>query len=135
MIYDDFGGTNDIIETTDIPIPVMRFPAPASATYEIDYVINKLPGDIGGRAVRTGVLHITVNKGIGLEGGNNPPVYHIHDDFGYTGDESVESIVFSVELKGFIPETTEIDTMVINYINPPSNGSGTINYTYRMLTK
>ena len=135
MIYDDLGGINDIIETTDIPIPVMRFPAPTSATYEIDYVINKLPGDVGGRAVRTGVLHITVNKGVGLEGGSNPPVYHIHDDFGYTGDESVESIVFSVDLKGFLPETTEIDTMVINYTNPLNNGSGTINYTYRMLTK
>jgi hypothetical protein len=135
MVYDDLNYITDIIETGTVPVPVIRFPAPKSATYEIDYVINKLPGNVGGKAVRTGVLHITIDVGVSLTDGSEPPIHHIHDDFGYTGDESVENIVFSVELKGYVPETSVVDTMVINYTNPLDNGSGTLNYTYRMLTK
>lgn len=135
MVYDDFGYQVDIIETGTVPVPLMRFPVTDSATYEIDYVFNKFSGTIGGKAIRTGVLHITLNVGTSLTDGTNPPIYHLHDDFGYTGDISVESIKFAVDLYGFAPGSTTVDTMIINYTNPSGNGSGTLNYTYRSLTK
>ena len=193
LIYDDTSYLVNIIETGSTPIPAIRFPIITSATYEIDYVMNKFSS---GKSIRTGVLHITVNveeplNGISITtsscsttyfnvpstvnipvgtpivfsgtpfggittfshtyyvisahftsttfsisnslggsivnltsgsgsmtiyraGGANPPSYHIHDDFGYTGDVSVENIRFIVALQGLAPQTTNADTMVIS---------------------
>jgi hypothetical protein len=130
MIYDNRGYQADIIESGTVPIPLIRFPFLDSGTYEIDYVMNKFTS---GTAIRTGVLHITVYKGNGITSGQ-PPASHIHDDFGYTGDISVEYIKFSVDIFSYM-STDDPDTMVISYINPISNGDATLNYTYRLLTK
>ena len=135
MIYDDFGYIADIVETGPVPVPLIRLPVIGSATYEIDYVVDKFSGILSGKALRTGVLHITVNVGVSLTDGANPPRHHIHDDFGYTGDIAAEDIRFSVDLLGYLPESNIVDTMVISYTNPTGNGPGTINYTYRMLKK
>jgi Pectate lyase superfamily protein len=142
LISENFNYTVDIIETGDLtlipappPVPLMRFPVADSATYEIDYVLNKFAGDVGGKAVRTGKLHITVNIGTNLTDGLNPPSHQLEDHFGYTGDSSVEDIKFLVSLYGYIDGTDMVDTMIISYTNPLYNGSGTLNYTYRMLTK
>lgn len=139
LVVDNYNYVIDIIESgnpvTDPPVPAIRFPVSDSCTFEIDYVINKFQGTSGGRAIRTGVLHVTVNVGASLTDGNNPPSYHIHDDFGYTGDIAVEYIKFSASLYGFAPAATMVDTLVINYTNPKNNGLATLNYTYKVLNR
>ena len=109
-----------------VPLEIYRFPITEPATFVIDYVINKdiisdIPLRVG--TVRTGKIHITVNP--------NPTnlQHHIEDNYTYTGDSSVENIVFSVTLEDFNGDT-EFETLVLNIFNPPGNGTGTMNYTY-----
>lgn len=135
MIYEDFNYEVELIETGLVPVPLIRLPVLDSCTFEIDYVLSKSQGVNGGVATRTGVFHVTVNKGVSLTDGVNPPSQHFHDDFGYTGDISVEDIRFTADLFGYTPSATEADTMVISYVNPTGNGLAALNYTYRLLTK
>jgi len=135
MIYEDFNYEVELIETGIVPVPLIRLPIIDSCTFEIDYVLSKSQGIEGGVATRSGVFHVTANKGVSLIDGVNPPSQHFHDDFGYTGDTSVEDIRFTADLFGYTPNTTEADTMIISYTNPIGNGLAALNYTYRLLTK
>ena len=131
MVSDNTGYRTNIVESGAVPIPLMRFPISESATFKIDYIMNKINY---GKAIRTGTMHITVNVEEAIGNGPNPPSVQISDEFGYTGDVSVEYIRFYVTLQGYTPAAEYIDTMVISYINPTSNGQATMNYAYQMLT-
>lgn len=111
-----------VLDITSNPIEFFRFPLFDSATYYIDYVINKTTN---GSAIRTGRIHITaslVNS-----------TYTIQDDFSYTGNSNVESIQFSVTLEDYNQDAF-LDTLVLRLTNPIS-GTGTVNYSYHMITQ
>ena len=125
MIHDNTGFRVDIDETPSTPQPLLRFPFFASAVYLIDYAINK---NTVGTAVRTGTIMITAD----LTGNR----YNISDNFTYIGDSSVENIKFSVNLQNNFTDDNDVilDTLIINYVNPYGNGTGTINYSHRLLS-
>ena len=117
-----------VLETTpSVPIEFFRFPLYISATYIIEYVINK---NNLGNAVRSGTIHVTVNY---LQ--NQPAAsYHIEDNYTYVGSTTVENIEFSIDIKDYDGDTAR-DTLVLKMYNPTGNGVGTMNYSYRMLTR
>lgn len=100
------------------PLEFFRFPVTESSTFVIDYVINKTTQ---GTAVRTGKLHVTVNL--------SDDQFHIEDDYTYTGNSNVENISFSAALQDFDGDLSN-ETLVLTLINPPGNGTGTMNYSY-----
>lgn len=131
------------IETAGDPTTIIRLPLSDSGTYIIDYILtkeekryantNKIPGTA---AIRSGT--ITVNVDIVNK------LSILSDNYHYTGHDSVEDFEFSAELKSYKTGTDDIDTLVINYFNPGPvnvnnvityNGIGTLNCTYKMMTK
>ena len=58
---------------------------------------------------------------------------NLTDNYNYVGHASVENISFSIEIQNNLDDSTH-DTLAIKYVNPPGNGFGTMNYSYRMLT-
>ena len=100
------------------PLEFFRFPITESATFVIDYVIDKTTQ---GAAVRTGKIHITVNLSTNQ--------FHVEDDYTYTGDSNVENISFSALLQDFDGDTNN-ETLILTLLNPPGNGTGTMNYSY-----
>lgn len=123
LIIDQTNYRKNLDETLVLPVEFFRLPLYQSATYVIDYVIDKTTL---GSAVRTGKIHVTANL--------NAIDHHINDDFSYTGSATVESIVFSASLEDFDGDTAT-DTLVIKMFNPVGNGVGTVNYSYRMMTR
>lgn len=123
LVSDHTNYRKSLDETLAIPVEFFRLPLYESTTYVLDYVVDKTTL---GTAVRTGRLHITVNV--------DASDYHINDDFSYTGSSTVENIVFSASLDDFDGDT-DLDTLVIKIFNPVGNGIGTVNYSYRMLTR
>jgi hypothetical protein len=126
LVYDNNSFHKDIFETAGSALVFLRLPLYNSGRYVIDYVINK---NTNGDAIRSGILNISVDFDNKLS--------DLFDNFGYTGDTKVENIVFSVGLQTYRndPGATTPDTLTINIFNPPSNGTGTMNYTYRMLSQ
>jgi hypothetical protein len=113
-----------ILETTpSIPIEFFRFPIHKSATYVIDYVINK---NSLGSSIRTGTIHLTVD----YPGSS----YHIQDDYTYVGSSTVENIEFSADIKDYDNDFIK-ETLVLKMWNPTGNGIGTMNYTYHTITQ
>lgn len=107
------------------PLEFFRFPVTESSTYVIDYVIDKTTQ---GAAVRTGRLHITVNLS------TSPNQFHVEDDYTYTGDPNVENISFSALLEDFDGDLVN-ETLILTLLNPPGNGTGTMNYSYHTLNR
>ena len=105
------------------PLEFFRFPVSESATFVIDYVINKTTQ---GAAVRTGKIHITVNLSTNQ--------FHVEDNYTYTGDPNVENISFSALLDDFDGDLTN-ETLILTLLNPPGNGIGTMNYSYYTLNQ
>jgi len=126
LVYDNNSFHKDLFETPGSALVFLRLPLYNSGRYVIDYVINK---NTNGDAIRSGILNISVDF--------NNKLSDLFDNFGYTGDTKVENIVFSVGLQTYRndPGATTPDTLTINIYNPPSNGTGTMNYTYRMLSQ
>jgi hypothetical protein len=126
LVYDNNSFHKDIVETAGSALVFLRLPLYTSGRYAIDYVINK---NTNGNAIRSGTMNISVDFDNKLS--------DLFDNFGYTGDTKVENIVFSVGLQTYRndPSATTPDTLTIDIYNPPSNGTGTMNYTYRMLSK
>lgn len=122
-IIDQTNFRKTMSETLSTPVEFFRFPLYQSSVYVVDYVIEKTTLGTG---VRTGKLHITAN----IDAGD----HHIADDFSYTGSATVENIVFSASLEDFDGDT-DPDTLVLKIFNPVGNGVGTINYSYRTLTR
>lgn len=113
-----------VLETTPtIPIEFFRFPLHASSTYIIEYVIHKYQF---GSCIRTGTIHLTVDYD-----GNG---CHIEDHYTYKGSPTVENIEFSAELKDYDNDFMK-ETLVLMMYNPPSNGIGSMNYSYRYLVR
>lgn len=105
------------------PLEFFRFPVTESSTFVIDYVINKTTQ---GAAVRTGRLHVTVNLSTNQ--------FHVEDTYSYTGDSNVENISFSALLEDFDNDLTN-ETLILTLLNPPGNGTGTMNYSYHTLNR
>jgi len=122
-ISDQTNFRKTLSETVTTPVEFFRLPLYQSSTYVIDYVIEKTTLGTG---VRTGKIHITANF--------NDGDYHINDDFSYTGSATVENIAFSASLEDFDGDS-DPDTLVLKIFNPVGNGTGTINYGYRTLSK
>lgn len=125
-----FGLVNDptnyikLLETTiSVPIEFFRFPLHASSTYIIEYVIHK---SSQGSCVRTGTIHLTVDYD-----GNG---YHIEDHYTYKGSTTVENIEFSAQLRDYDNDFMK-ETLVLMMFNPAGNGGGTMNYSYRYMTR
>ena len=125
MIHDNTGFRVSVDQTPNTPQPLIRFPFFNSAVYLIDYVINKTTN---GTAVRTGTIMITADIT-----GNR---YNINDNFNYIGDSSIENIKFSVALQNNDNTNASLDTLIVNYVNytVSGNGTGTMNYSYRLLS-
>ena len=119
----DLTNFRKVINQSPVALEFFRLPLYQSTTYTVDYVIDKTSL---GTAVRTGRLHITANLAA-----ND---HHINDDFSYTGSATVENIIFSASLEDFDGDAVS-DTLVIRVFNSIGNGTGTINYSYRMLTR
>lgn len=119
----DFTNFRKTLNESVLALEFFRLPLYQSATYVLDYVIEKTTL---GTAVRTGKLHITANL--------TANDYHINDEFSYTGSATVENVTFSASLEDFDGDTVT-DTLVIKVLNSVGNGTGTVNYSYRMLTK
>ena len=124
MIYDNINFHKTIDITLGSPIVFLRLPLFDSGKYIIDYVIKKTSF---GASVRSGTMNVTVDIDNELS--------DLSDSYSYTGDSSVENIVFTVGLQKYGSEATIPDTLTINIFNPSGNGVGTMNYTYRMLTQ
>jgi hypothetical protein len=126
MIHDN---TNHSSQISDISaqvssvFPVMRFPIFDSAIYVIDYVISKT---LSGTAIRSGTITVTLDV--------STQQTLLKDNFDYTGSSTVENIKFSTAIENKLQDSF-VDTLKINYYNPIGNGSATINYSYRMLSK
>lgn len=137
LIYDNDNFHKDIIHTSSFPVTLLRFPLFNSGKYVIDYVVNK---KTNGSAIRSGTMTLSVF--LDVDTGNHGPGYtnlstsSLIDNFEYTGDPSVENIIFSVSLYNYknVSGITTPDTLVINLYNS-DNGTGTMNYTYRMLSQ
>ena len=125
MIHDNTGFRVSVDQTPNTPQPLIRFPFFNSAVYLIDYVIIKTTN---GTAVRTGTIMITADIT-----GNR---YNINDNFNYIGDSSIENIKFSVALQNNDNTNASLDTLIVNYVNytVSGNGTGTMNYSYRLLS-
>ena len=122
MIH-DFTNFRKTLNESLLALEFFRIPLYQSATYVVDYVIEKTTL---GTAVRTGKLHITANL--------TANDYHINDEFSYTGSATVENVTFSASLEDFDGDTVS-DTLVIKVLNSVGNGTGTVNYSYRTLAK
>ncbi len=107
--------------TPVIPIEFLRFPFWASGTYILEYVINK---NTLGEAVRTGTIRISVDYADRL--------YHLQDDYSYTGSATVENIEFSVALEDLDDDFFN-ETLLVKMYNPTGNGTARMSYTYRMM--
>lgn len=123
LILDQTSFRKTLSETSITPVEFFRLPCYNSATYVIDYVIEKTTL---GSAIRTGKIHITANFSAGD--------CHVNDDFSFTGSAAVENVVFSASLEDFDGDS-DPDTLVLRVFNPTGTGTGTINYSYRTLTK
>lgn len=123
LVIDSTNFVRPLETTPSNPVEFLRLPLYNSATYFIDYVLNK---NTVGSAVRTGTIHVTVDY-LGIK-------WHLKDDYTYTGSPSVENIEFSAELSDKDEDGTR-ETLLINLFNPVGNGVGTVNYSYRMLTR
>jgi hypothetical protein len=108
-----------------VPQGLLRFPFFKSSVYIIDYVINKNSSGGNGHAVRTGTLTVTADM-VSKTG-------NLTDNYNYVGHASVENISFSIEIQNNLSDSTH-DTLAIKYVNVLGNGTGTMNYSYRMLT-
>jgi len=131
IIYDNNSFSKDFTNGSN-PCLYLNFPLFNSGKYIIDYVIKKKNGNDIVIAVRTGSIILSVY----LDFDGLGSTVDLNDSFNYTGDISVEDIVFSAtlyDLKNTQDNTTP-DTLTINLKNPPNNGIGNMNYTYRMLT-
>ena len=124
LIVDPTNFKKTVYNTTSTPVEFLRFPFWANSTYIIEYVINKDAINDPRIAVRTGTIRITVDFDTRL--------YHIHDDYSYTGSATVENIEFSVALEDYDNDFFN-ETLVLKMRNPTGNGTATMNYTYRML--
>jgi len=129
---DEMGFRKNIPETPLLPEEMIRLPVPGSGTYVIDYVINKTAS---GTAVRSGSLHITIESKVG-----SASVYSINDQYNYSGSSTVENMVFSVSLRtyttGLVTGVNDYpDTMLLLMTNPSTNGIGTFNCSYYMMSK
>lgn len=123
LVTDATNFVKDIETTPTVPVEFSRFSIHRSATYIIDYVINK---NTIGNAIRSGTIHLTVDFP------NNQ--YHIQDDYTYNGSTTVENIVFSASVEDYDGDATK-ETLVLRMFNPTGNGIGTMNYSYRTLTE
>ena len=123
LVSDPTSFIKTLEETPTIPIEFFRFPLHASGTYIVEYVIHKYQL---GSCVRTGTIHITVDYD-----GNG---YHVEDKYSYKGSTTVENIEFSASLKDYDNDFLK-ETLVLLMYNPPGNGVGTMNYSYRFLTR
>jgi hypothetical protein len=131
LIYDNDNFRKNIVQTVTA-LPLLRFPLFKSGKYIIDYSMTN------NVAIRTGSM--TINVFLDIDDGTslgyiNTSDSSLIDDYQYTGSMSIENIIFSVDLKNYknIPGITTPDTLVINVLNP-TGGTGTINYTYRILS-
>lgn len=122
LIVDPTNFIKNVENTPVTPIEFLRFPLWANSTYIIDYVINK--EDLG-EAVRTGTIRITVEY--------DRQLYHIQDDYSYTGSATVENIEFSAALQNFDSPDAFNETLVVKLFNPTGNGTAEMNYSYKML--
>jgi hypothetical protein len=113
---------NPLSYLTAIPVPFFRLPLVGSSSIVLDYVINKTTSGI---AIRTGKLHITVDLA--------NVASDINDDFSYTGDSSVENVVFSTQLYNYNGDGITF-TLVVLLQNSLNNGTGTVSYSYRALS-
>lgn len=107
-------------------IQLRHFPVYDSGSYMIDYVIMKRGNGSNAGAVRSGVLTITVDLGMGE--------LSMTDNYNYSGHSSVENVIFVASLQNFLDDSF-LDTLVLRYKNPIGNGTGTINLNYRMLSR
>lgn len=107
-------------------IQVRHFPVYESGTYMIDYVIMKKGNGSNAGAIRSGLLTITVDVGMGE--------LSMTDNYNYSGHSSVENVIFLASLQNYLNDSF-LDTLVLRYKNPIGNGTGTINLNYRMLTR
>lgn len=123
LVTDPINFSAQILTTPSTPLDFLRFPVYKTSTFVIDYVINKTTP---GPAVRTGTMTIAVDYP------NRQST--IHDDFEYIGSAFVENIKFTVAIND-LDGDGNYDTLVLKVFNPVGNGSGTMNYTYRTLTK
>lgn len=122
LITDTTNFVKTIETTPSVPIEFYRFPIYNSATYVIEYVINKTSI---GNAVRTGTIHLTIDY--------PNQQYHIQDDYSYVGSTTVENIVFSITTEDYDGDLVR-ETLVLRMFNPTGNGVGTMNYSYRTMT-
>jgi hypothetical protein len=123
MVTDNSGFNKEFAETPGSSIVLLRFPIIDTGTYYIDYVLKKTTHN---DATRQGTMTILIDVANNLNS--------FRDDYSYTGDVNVEHIVFSAVMEDFNSDSI-FDTLTVNIYNPVGTGTGTINYTYRMLTK
>jgi len=122
LIVDPTNFIRNVVNTPVVAIEFLRFPLWANSTYIIDYVIVK---ENLGEAVRTGTIRISVEY--------DRQLYHIHDDYSYTGSATVENIEFSAALENFDSPDAFNETLVVKLFNPTGNGTALMNYSYKML--
>jgi hypothetical protein len=122
LVTDNTGYKKILNETVAGATEFFRFPVTDSAIYNINYAINKTTS---GTAIRTGHLIISANV---LD-----DICHVQDNYGYTGSNTVENIVFSATLEDYNADSIK-DTLVLLVVNPSGNGVGTVNYSYTSLT-
>lgn len=123
IVFDNTGFRKNIQNTLSDSDEFIKFPLYTSTTYIVEYIIHKTTA---GEATRSGTIHITAN----VDKGN----HHIQDNFTYTGSASVENMRFSVSMEDYDRDGFW-DTLVVRITNPIGNGIGTMNYSYRMLTR
>ena len=122
LIVDPTNFIKNVENTPVVAIEFLRFPLWANSTYMIDYVIVK---ENLGEAVRTGTIRISVEY--------DRQLYHIQDDYSYTGSATVENIEFSAALQNFDSPDAFNETLVVKLFNPTGNGTALMNYSYKML--
>jgi hypothetical protein len=122
LIVDPTNFIRNVENTPVVAIEFLRFPLWANSTYIIDYVIVK---ENLGEAVRTGTIRISVEY--------DRQLYHIHDDYSYTGSATVENIEFSAALENFDSPDAFNETLIVKLFNPTGNGTALMNYSYKML--
>ena len=137
LIYDNFNFHKTINVAPDA-VNFLRFPLIDSGKYVIDYVIKQdksIPSNVD-HAVRSGILNLNVYLQTDNGDLDNNSSADIVDSFSYSGDSNVENIQFSVALQRYATGANSKsipDTLTIKIKNP--KGTGTMNYTYRMLSQ
>lgn len=126
MIHDNTNFSvvlSDISATPTSLFPALRFPIFDSAIYIVEYVMDKTAN---GNALRSGTLTIAVDIATQL--------VTLKDNFDYSGSSTIENVKFYSAIENNLQDSY-VDTLKINFYNPIGNGSVTINYSYRMLSK